>query len=62
VRARAVLARVMAVLAKHEHLAVRVEYVVGEIGALILLIADVLEHLELQSRRPFAFEALRRDL
>lgn len=52
----------MTVFAEHEHLGVRIEDVVGEIGALVFLVTDVLIHLELIERRPFALNALGRHL
>jgi len=56
-RAGAVLARIMTVFAKEEQLIIMIIYVVGEVGALILRIADMFVHLVLQKWGPFAFNA-----
>jgi hypothetical protein len=52
----------MAVFAKEEQLVLVIKHIVGEVGALINRVADVLVHLILHKRGPFALYALLRDL
>ena len=48
----------MAVLAQEEQLVLVIKNIVGEVGALIHRVADVLVHLILHKRGPFALNAL----
>ena len=45
-RPRAIFARIMTVFAKHEQAILMIIYIISEVGALVLRIANMLIHLE----------------